>query len=962
MLLRRKIQIAIISLVSFPLIILSVLVYNYTSSKLIDVSKKRIVNISENQSENLNNIINSQKKDIRLIARIHEIVDVLEADQEYKISEVEDQLLKVANSVLSETLVEKPELENIFVANLSGRVIISGNKNQLNSSISNNQYFIDGLNSKTVTSNIFISKPSGEKVVAIATPIINRNGKVIGVLANTIKLDYFKNKIANVKMGNQGYAYIVDGEGIIIAHPDPNRVGKTVENKAISNVVSKIKNKENVANGDGTYIYEGEEKYMAYGVIPDINWIIVFAENKVEMNKPATIVLILILITTLVFIIISIITSIKFSKSITKPISELMETMDKAAKGDLSSKCNFESEDEFGQLSKNFNLMLNKLYLSYEELTSLHEELSATDEELRAQYEDLQIQEEQLRTSEEKYKLAIEGANDVIWEWNSETKELYVSDKWSEIVDISWIEKRSIKSYMRLVHKDDLKRAIKSAIGHIENKTEFYKCEFRVKSWDGSYKWMFIRGKALRNSKDEVTKIAGSMSDISETKEIEEKIKYMAYYDTLTKLPNRAKFIEKLDAELKKEASVGAVMFIDLDNFKNINDSLGHDYGDKLLEIIAGKFKSNIKNNNTVCRFGGDEFIILKPGIYEKNEVISFAENILNIFNEPLNIYEKIIYITASIGISVYHKDGVTSTTILKNADTAMYTAKASGKNRYAFFNEGMYYGLERRNKIQSILRLALSNNGFELYYQPQVDIKNNKITGFEALLRLNYENMEFISPKEFIPIAEECGLIKEIGEWCLKSACLKNKEWRDEGYKFACISVNISAMEFQQGNFTEVIINVLKETGLSPEFLEIEITETVLMESLEKNVKILEGLRDIGIRIALDDFGTGYSSFNYLRRLPINTLKIDKSFIDGICQSDKEQAIAFGIIQLAHKMELEVVAEGVESQQQLSLLKKQNCDKIQGYIFSKPLPADDAKTLLEESNFKLNYLDEQVP
>ena len=954
MLLRKKIQIAIISLISFPLIILSILVYNYTSSSLMRVSKNGIVNISESESENLNNIINSQKRNIQLTARSHEIVDVLEAAQNHKLGEAELQLIKDTNFELEKTLMEATELENVFVANISGTIILSGKKDQVNSSVKDKQYFIDGLNSKTVTSNIVLSELSGKKVIVMATPIIDKNDKIIGVLLNTIKLDYFKNKIANVKMENQGYAYIVDGEGIIVSHPNTSKVGTPIKNKTIGDIVNRIKNKEKVHNGEGTYIYQGQEKYMAYGVIPDINWIIVFAQDKMQMNKPATVVLMLILGTTLVFMIISVITSIRFSKSITKPIRELIEAMNKAANGDLNSKSNFESKNEFGQLSKNFNLMLNKLNLNYEELGTVYQELSATEEELRAKYEDLHTNQEYLRSSEEKYKLAIEGANDVIWEWSGETNEIYVSDKWSEIVGSLAIKEGPLKSFMRLVHKDDLERAIKNVKDHIDNKTEFYKCEFRVKSWDGSYKWMLIRGKALRNDIDGIIKIAGSMSDISERKAIEEKINYMAYYDALTKLPNRSIFIERLEVELKKEPSAGAVMFIDLDNFKNVNDTLGHVYGDKLLEVIAGKFKDNIEVNNTVCRFGGDEFIILKPGMYSKKQIINFAEIILNIFNKPFIVYEKIIYTTASIGISLYHKDGNNSTTILKNADTAMYTAKASGKNMYAFFNEKMHYGLERRIKIQSILRLALNNNSFEIYYQPQVDIKNNKITGFEALLRLNYEDMGFIPPNEFIPIAEECGLIKEIGEWCMKRACLKNKEWRDKGYEFGYISVNISTIQFQQNNFIDILMNVLKETNLRPEFLEIEITETVLMRSLEKAVKTLEKLREMGIKIALDDFGTGYSSFSYLRRLPINTLKIDKSFIDGICLSSKEEAIAYGIIQLAHKMGIEVVAEGVESKKQLNLLKGQDCDKVQGYLFSKPVSADIAEKLLKESNFNL--------
>ena len=722
------------------------------------------------------------------------------------------------------------------------------------------------------------------------------------------------------------------------------------ENKAINDIVATINRDEVPRDKEGYYIYKGQNKFMAYSIIEDLNWLIVFAQDISEMNRPARIVFALIIATTLSFILLAIYTSIKFSKSITKPINELTETMSRAAAGDLNSVCKYHSKDEFGQLSTNFNSMLEKLNQSYEELTAVYEELAATQEELRSQYEELRVNEDYLRKSEEKYKLALEGANDAIWEWEYASKAFHISDKWDDIVGIPPVSDFSLQSFLRLVHEEDIREVIKNLKDHITSKTEFYKSECRIKLRDDRYKWILVRGKASRNRDGEITKVAGSVTDISDRKMIEEKIVTLAYYDTLTKLPNRVLFMEKLSEELKcakRDDFSGMVMFVDLDNFKNINDTLGHDYGDELLGQIANKFREIVKGKNTVCRFGGDEFLILSPKMKNSKQAEKLASLLLQAFEAPFFIKDKYIYTTASIGISIYPKDGESVSTLLKNADTAMYAAKALGKNRYSFFDYDMCYGLERKTKIEALLREALIYQHFELYYQPQVNVANYRIEGFEALLRLKSEEFGPITPQEFIPIAEECGLINDIGEWCLKNACLQNKKWRDEGYHPGYIAVNLSTIQLQQANFKEIILNVLSEVGLKPEYLEIEITETVLMQSLEKNIETLEKLKALGIKIALDDFGTGYSSFNYLRRLPINTLKIDKSFIDGICRSKQEQAIAHGIIQLAHQMSLKVVAEGVENHEQLAVLRAKECDRVQGYLFSKPVPAQEAEKLM---------------
>jgi diguanylate cyclase (GGDEF)-like protein/PAS domain S-box-containing protein len=955
---RKKLPITIIFLVSVPLIFLGILLYFYTSNTIINRSRMQISRLANYESDGLAALIYAQKKEVQLMAKAREVKDLLKAVKNDIRGDQLQSLSNNTNDILSDWLSESPELQNVFVVNAKGIIISSGNKATINVDVNDREYFHEAIKGKHSVSNVLASKLESKRVIVVASPVLDENGQIIGVLGNTVNVEYFMEYINNITVGESGYAYLVDSEGTIISHPDLSRIGESIENETIKDIINKIRNNEKLEENYGSYTYRGIEKFMGYSIIPEIKWLIVIAQTKSEINEPAVAVLIIIMITTIIFLFLAMISSLKFSKSIINPINLLTNTMDIAATGDLTVKCEYKAKDEFGYLSSNFNTMLDKLNLSYEELTAVYEELSATEEELRAQYDELQQNEEELRNSEEKFRLAVEGANDAIWEWDLTTNKFFASDKWYEITERNKMRVVNVDYILKnIIHIDDAEMASEDLKKHLSGETEFYKSEFRIKRIDGAYKWVLNRGKALRDEHNKPIKLAGSLTDISERKGAEDRITYMAYYDILTKLPNRTLFMERLEKELKQSYcsnTMGAVLFIDLDNFKNTNDTLGHDYGDMLLQLIADKFEKVKNNSDTICRFGGDEFIILQPNIKSEDDVVKLATDILEIFHEVFIINEKQIFITGSIGIALYPRDGTSTNGILKNADTAMYKAKESGKNRYSFFNEEMYHGLERKTMIERILRNALENNELQIHYQPQFDIKSNKITGFEALMRLNSKELGPIPPNEFIPIAEESGLIIEIGEWCLRRVCLKNKEWKDKGYEYGCIAVNISSIQLQQVDFLHMVKRSIKDAELKPDFLEIELTETILMKSLENNVKILNELRSMGVKIALDDFGTGYSSLNYLRKIPITTLKIDKSFIDGLTRSLKEEAIADGIIQIAHKMDLDVVAEGVEFNHQLKILKDKQCDKIQGYLFSKPLAETEVEKILQEYNCKI--------
>lgn len=427
--------------------------------------------------------------------------------------------------------------------------------------------------------------------------------------------------------------------------------------------------------------------------------------------------------------------------------------------------------------------------------------------------------------------------------------------------------------------------------------------------------------------------------------------------DELTNLPNRVSMNNKTSLEILKAKHKGkklAILYMDLDNFKEINDTLGHSAGNLLLKEIGNRLKSILFDSKNVARLGGDEFALLFPYKDALEEVSAFAEKIINVVNQPVIIAEKELYITASIGIAIYTEHGNNFEELTKNADTAMYYAKELGKNRYCFFTKELNDRVVEKSELANNLRNAIKNKEFKVFYQPQINLKTAEIDGMEALVRWFHPKKGMISPYKFIPLAEDTGLIIPIGNLVLYEACRQNKVWQDLGYPPIRVAVNLSAKQFEQEYLVETIENILEETSLEPKWLEIEITESTVMKNFDFSIKMLNRLREMGIHVSLDDFGTGYSSLNYLKRLPIDTLKIDKSFVDNIKLDIKDEIIAKAVIELAHNMGLEVVAEGVEYVEQLNFLKEQECDKVQGYYFNKPVLPEE----LEQSFQRLSILE----
>lgn len=428
-------------------------------------------------------------------------------------------------------------------------------------------------------------------------------------------------------------------------------------------------------------------------------------------------------------------------------------------------------------------------------------------------------------------------------------------------------------------------------------------------------------------------------------------IEKLAYTDALTGLYNRMAFF-KYATEILSDNHGGlknhAVIFIDLDGFKSINDTLGHDFGDMLLQAVSSKLASFIKEDDILARNGGDEFVIFKTQITDREELEDFLTTLVSIATHPFVLNDETVHITLSAGVALFPQNGLSLSELMKNADIAMYSSKNTGKNSYTFFSSSMEDEINRRNDLVDILRDAIENKDIYLLYQPQADIATGEIIGCEALMRLNSPIVGFVSPDEFIPVAEECGLIDELGEWALFEACSFNQRLIDAGFKPLRISVNVSTAQLRGDRLIRAIETLPEKTSMPLKYLEIELTESVLMKNFEHNLALINRMKELGIQIALDDFGTGYSSFSYLTKIPINTLKIDKSFIAGICENENDTYIAGTIISLAHQLGITVIAEGVETIEQLKILQEQMCDILQGYFFSRAISEEDFIELLK--------------
>ena len=560
--------------------------------------------------------------------------------------------------------------------------------------------------------------------------------------------------------------------------------------------------------------------------------------------------------------------------------------------------------------------------------------------------------EENLRENEERYALAVRGSNEGIWDWDLRTNHIYYSPRWKEILGFREDEIGSTpQEWFERIHPQDREKVLAELKAHLQGDTPNFQCEYRMQHSDGSHRWVLVRGLCVREDGLEPHRVAGSLSDITNRKVIEDRLVHDAMHDPLTGLPNRAYFIDQLRRSLERvrrtPKSRSGVIFLDLDRFKNINDSLGHSSGDLFLIQVSHKLEECLRPSDVVARFGGDEFAVLLENVEDPKDAFQICERIQQQLNIPFVLQNHEVYTTASIGIALTDQFTTRAEDLVRDADTAMYRAKAGGKNRYEIFNAEMHAHSLALLQLETDLRWALERQEFTLYYQPVITLSTGKMTSVEALVRWRHPRRGIVFPGEFIPLTEETGLIVPLSDWVLKTACAQVKSWRDAGFTEPQVAVNISARLLQDRSLPQQVKNVLNDTQLDPSALRLEITESAAMREVEIITQVLQEVNNLGVQISIDDFGTSYSSLDYLKRFPVDTIKIDRTFIRHVSYDVNDAAISTAIITMAHILGLKVVAEGVETEDQLEFLRSQHCDEVQGYLLGRPQPPEVITSML---------------
>ncbi len=574
---------------------------------------------------------------------------------------------------------------------------------------------------------------------------------------------------------------------------------------------------------------------------------------------------------------------------------------------------------------------------------------------------------EQLRLSKARLSNAQRIAHLGYWEWRPAANQLLISEELCQILGLpSGTDAIAHEDFLSRVHSSD-RDLLQETLARLQMDLESSSIEYCLLGAEGEKKFVVQRAEVLFDHSGDDMRFQGTVQDVTERKNSEEKIRLLAYYDVLTGLPNRRSFLEQLTVAIpraQRREQPLAVLFLDLDRFKRINDSLGHAAGDELLREAANRLVKTLRSSDyigrpladdtfvddLVSRFGGDEFVVLLSDFNQITDAAAVARRLGEELAKPYKLSDQTVLMTASTGIAVYPTDGITAETLIKNADSAMYCAKDRGGNNLQFYSESMNSTALERLRLESELGEALGRGEFDLYYQPQIDVNTGRILGAEALIRWRNQRDELVLPGSFISLAEETGLIIPIGEWVLHTACQQARFWHESGFPGLRMAVNLSSRQFRKGEILGVVSGALETSQLAPDLLDLELTESILMEDRDEPIRCLKALKSQGLRLSIDDFGTGYSSLSYLTRFPLTSLKIDRSFLTGVPSNPQHVGVTRAIIAMAKSLNLSVTAEGVETEEALEFLKEHACDEAQGYLFSRPIPADQFYELLKQN------------
>lgn len=800
---QKSLRLSLVLMACLPLIFLTIFTYNLSYKKYMDLATQSTVELAKNYGMGFQSQLNSQIAEVEGLANGTNIQNlVLENYNGVTLGNDSPYYTNVTDLFATASDYAGNNV-NYYLYDVNGYYITSSNNTNTDDWQEHMAIPVEDI---TETKILQCSPLDEIESIDVVSPIIIKS-QIVGLIRANITSRYFGSFIPE-----DGSAFIMTNDGGYLF----TSTGLTGQRELETQAFNCLNGADN-AKDYGHLKASSFKNIYGFCKLSDSNWLYLIKQQGTQYQQILATLPITMSITLIIILMIAIWVSRILSAKYTEPIFTLRDNMTDASSGNLDVKCDVASDDEFGDLSRMFNSMMDIISNNYKELSASKAALEVSEQELKKNY------------------------------------------------------------------------------AHIEQ---------------------------------------------------------LAYHDGLTGLYNRVAFM-KYAYKIFHDASVGAskhaIFFIDLDNFKNINDTLGHDYGDLLLKDVSDRMLSCIASDDILARNGGDEFLILKNRFDTVDDLENFASQLVNVVHHPFILNDETAVVSMSVGIAVFPNNGLTVSELIKNADIAMYNAKNSGKNSYRFFDSYMEDDVNRKNDLADILSHVIDKNEIYLQYQPQVNVESGQVTGYEALMRIESELVGFISPAEFIPIAEETGIINILGEWALIEACNFNQVLIKSGFGPLRVSVNVSTTQLKDDHLIDIIKSIPEKTGMDLKHLEIEITESVLMNSFEHNLKLINQMKELGCSIALDDFGTGYSSFNYLTQIPIDTLKIDKSFIDGICSNEKDRCIADSIIDLAHKMDISVVAEGVEDNEQLQILQNQFCDTLQGYLFSKPLNSTDFIELLSK-------------
>ena len=940
---KKKLPIVLNILICMPLFILAIVTYIYLAEISVTKSEKSISQLVVAEGRALKSLVEAKKYQVEGLASDERII-------EYMIDPKSEDNRANAKKYLKEAIGSQEDYE-IIILNAQGDVSLSSSDSDKNLRLRSKESFQKVMQGEESYSDMIFSFVNNDKVVNITVPIESSEGRIIGAVCKVINNTSFSELTTNIEIDKTGYAFIIDERSYVIAYPEEEFEGTLLPSEDLRKEIKKSREKGKV-EGTYTYTYNQRQKFVAYYIVEDINWVICIEQSVEEMQRQALVGSVFIVATIGVLIMMVSLASSWLTRQITRPIDLLVDTMSGVSKGDFTRYCEYTGDDEFGTLSTHYNEMLRRLGESHRYLNEVCEELAVTKYELECNYNALEKSQEALIISEERYKTTLNAIEEVIWEYHVTYKYFFATENWDKIVgcEVSnenigsvikkLVEPQNVESFMATV-----KRCL---IGEIADFTQ----EILINK-EGEGRWLLCKGHAITNDVGQIEKLIGILTDITYNKENEERVRRLTYFDGLTGCLNKTTFIESLDAWVTSGGDIkeGAVLFVDLDDFKKINDTLSHDIGDKVLNYVGRAFREVLPQDAFIGRFGGDEFVIFKTDIGSIEKLHELVRTLLNMIQNKIIIDENKIHLTCSIGIALYPGDGQDSARLLKNADTAMYKAKENGKNSYSFYTTAMTQTLNRKLLIEEALREAITKNSFYLQYQPVVCAKTSRTVGCEALIRLVDSELGFVSPGEFIPIAEETALIIKAGDWVLENALKELRYYHDQGYESFTMNINVSSIQIREEGFLDKLKCAISKAGVSNKHIKLEVTESVLMENVEESIQLFNEVKEMGIQIALDDFGTGYSSLNYLRSIPLDILKIDKSFIDEIATSKVLSEIVNSIINMAHALDIIVVAEGVENETQLEVLQRKGCDLIQGYYFSKPLGEKELEERLKKEN-----------